>query len=157
MTQPGVVHSVAMESGGIEELSLAQRLPGYLKSFGLGLAISAGLGAVIGVLSSARLFAAVGYTILFYGIVLLMAGGTAGGGYRNLTLGSVEALFGARSSVDDDLEAPDPDDAGNEKPRDPLARLRAGLRPEANPRAFWQVVGGFGYLAIGLGIVIAIG
>ena len=146
-----------MNNNGVEELSLAERMPGYIKSFGLGLVTSAGFGALIGLLSSARLLAAVGYTVLFYGIVLLMAGGTSGGGYRNLTLGSVEALFGARSTVDDDLEAPDADHADRDKPRDPLARLRAGLRPEANPRAFWQVVGGFGYLAIGLGIVIAIG
>ncbi len=142
-----------MDADKPEELPLSQRMPGYLKSFGLGLVLSAVAGGLIGLLSSSRVLVAVGYTILFYGIILLMAGGTSGGGYRNLTLGSVEALFGARSTVDDDLSAPDADNA--EKPRDPMARLRAGLRPEANPRAFWQVIGGFGYLAIGLGIVVA--
>ena len=32
--------------------------------------------------------------------------------------------------------------------------MRQGLRPEANPRAFWQVVGGGLYVGIGLLIVI---
>jgi undecaprenyl pyrophosphate phosphatase UppP len=36
---------------------------------------------------------------------------------------------------------------------DPMDRLRKGLRPEANARAFWQVIGGVLYIAIGIGIV----
>ena len=39
------------------------------------------------------------------------------------------------------------------KRQDPMERLQKGLRPEANPRAFWQVVGGVLYIAVGIAIV----
>jgi hypothetical protein len=31
-----------------------------------------------------------------------------------------------------------------------MERLRKGLRPQANPTAFWQVIGGIAYLVVGV-------
>ena len=36
---------------------------------------------------------------------------------------------------------------------DPRERLRKGLRPKANPTAFWQVVAGFAYVGIGVALL----
>ena len=43
------------------------------------------------------------------------------------------------------------------KKRDPMARLRRGLRPQANPTAFWQVIAGFVYIGIGVGLSLLLG
>ena len=75
-------------------------------------------------------------------IGLLLAGGATGGGYTHLGLGAAAAVVGGRQRHDEDY-----DDAevrrGALKRVSPTDRLRRGLRPERNPRAFWQVVAGF--------------
>lgn len=134
------------------ELSLAQRMPGYLMAFAAGLGVTVLLGIVIGMLSDAGVGEAAAYTVILYGVLLLLIGGAAGGGYTNLGLGAVEALVGGRNRVGEDADDPDVR-TGRLPTRDPMERLRRGLRPAANPDAFWKVVGGFAYLAIGLGLL----
>lgn len=131
------------------ELSLRDRIPEYLAVFGVGLGAAVVVGAVVGVLSSAGFASAIGYTVVMLGVVFLLAGGASGGGYTNIGIGAVGSMFGGRGRPDEDVESPEARRGGVPK-MDPRERLRRGLRPEANPRAFWQVIGGFGYLAVGL-------
>lgn len=139
---------------GIEEapLSLRDRLPDYLATFGIGLAAASGVGIVIWLISDIKISSTIGYTTILYGVVLLLAGGASGGGYANLGIGAVGSMFGGRRLDDSEpgLESP----GQNRKRVDASQRLARGLRPEANPRAFWQVIGGLVYIAIGLAVVI---
>ena len=134
-----------------ESLPLRDRLPDYGAVFGIGLAGCVGVGLVIWLISDVSLASSVGYTIILYGIVLMLAGGATGGGYTNLGMGAVGAMFGTRRA--DETDEVGTTWSGREKV-DPSERLARGLRPEANPRAFWQVMGGIAYVALGLVIVI---
>ena len=133
-------------------LTLRERMPDYLATFSVGLAVAVLIGLVIWAISDVSLASSVGYTIILYGVVLLLAGGATGGGYTNLGLGAMGALFGTRRSD----EAQDEVDVSSSASRhtESQNRLRRGLRPEANPRAFWQVIGGGLYVAVGLVIVV---
>lgn len=137
-------------------LPLRDRMPDYLAIFGVGLLAAAALGGLIGGLSAAPLASAVGYSIIGLGVVLLLAGGSAGGGYTNIAVGAIGTLFGGRGRIDEDVDDPDVRRGGLPK-TDPMERLRKGLRPEANPRAFWQVIGGFAYIALGVIVVEYLG
>lgn len=138
-----------------EPLPLRDRLPDYAAVFGIGLAGSAVVGGIIAVIWKTNLGAAVGYTIVMYGVILLLAGGATGGGYTNLGVGAVGALFGTRRTdeAEDDMNPR----AGQRPKNDPRERLRKGLRPEANPRAFWQVMAGVSYIVIGVLIAANLG
>ena len=127
------------EPEGIEaRLALADRMPDYLVTFGLGLGATIVIGFVIWAISDVSLASGVGYTIILYGVILLLAGGATGGGYTNLSVGAVGAMFGTRRT---DEEQEELDQAWGKGTRmDAQERLRRGLRPEANPRAFWQVI-----------------
>lgn len=139
-------------SGGTDELlPLRDRLPDYGAVFGIGLAGCLAVGVVIWLISDVSLASSVGYTVILYGIVLMLAGGATGGGYTNLGMGAVGALFGTRRA--DETDEVGTTWSGREKV-DPSERLARGLRPEANPRAFWQVVGGLTYVGLGLAVVI---
>ena len=133
-------------------LSLRDRLPDYLATFGIGLAVSFGIGGIIWLISDIKISSTIGYTTILYGVVLLLAGGASGGGYANLGIGAVGSMFGGRR-----LDDAENDTGGAQQGRtrmDSRERLSKGLRPEANPRAFWQVIGGMAYIAIGLAAVI---
>ncbi len=133
-------------------LPLRERMPDYAAVFGVGFLGAAGVGLFVSLISDAALASAIGYTVILYGVILLLAGGATGGGYTSLGIGAMGALFGTRRAdeAQDEIE-----ESWGAKPRkDPQERLREGLRPEANPRAFWQVVGGGLYVGIGLLIVI---
>lgn len=140
------------KSGGlVEDLSLRERFPLYVKAFGLGVVSTFVVGVILWLVTSFRFEHAIGYTWVFSGVTLLLVGGARGGGYTNLSLGAAEALVGGRNRMDDDYE----EDAelrrgGAMKRRDPMARLRRGLRPPPNPTAFWQTIAGF--LLIGMGL-----
>jgi hypothetical protein len=135
-----------------DSLPLRDRLPDYAIVFAVGIAACAVIGFVIWAISDVVLSSAIGYTIILYGVILMLAGGASGGGYTNLGVGAVGALFGTRRADEAQDEI---DEAWNGKHRvSPQDRLRAGLRPEANPRAFWQVSGGLINVAVGLFIVI---
>jgi hypothetical protein len=137
-----------------EALSLRDRLPDYAAVFGVGVAACVATGVVVWAISDVTLVSAIGYTLILYGVVLMLAGGASGGGYTNLGVGAVGALFGTRRADEAQDEigvAPD-----GRRRIDPQDRLRRGLRPEANPRAFWQVIGGLANVALGLAIVMAL-
>ncbi len=138
--------------GTDDPLPLIDRLPDYLATFAIGLAASLGVGLIVWFVSDVSLASSVGYTIILYGVVLLLAGGASGGGYTNLGVGAVGAMFGTHRT-DEAYEELD-DSRGGSPRMDSRERLARGLRPEANSRAFWQVIGGGIYVAIGLMIVI---
>ncbi|MDX1690811.1 MAG: hypothetical protein R3290_07295 [Acidimicrobiia bacterium] len=136
---------------------LAERFPGYLAAFGMGGAGAVGVGLVVFWLSSLSFVSSIAYTFVALGTLLLLVGGASGGGYTNIGLGAVEALVGGRNRSADDFEDDDVRRGDITKKRDPMARLRKGLRPEANPTAFWQIVAGFLYIAAGAAIVFNFG
>ncbi|MFQ5555012.1 MAG: hypothetical protein ACE5GC_06550 [Acidimicrobiia bacterium] len=135
----------------MHDLPLRERLPEYGAVFGAGLAAAIVVGALIG-LSSVPLGDAIGYTIVMLGVVMLLTGGASGGGYTNMGIGWIGSLFGSRVRPDDDFEDADVR-RGRRAVVDPRERLRKGLRPQANPRAFWQVIGGFAYIAVGIALL----
>jgi len=128
-------------------LPLRDRIPEYVTVFAVGFAISAIVGIVIGLFIGGSIWGAIGYTVMLLGIVMMLAGGASGGGYTHLGAGAIGAAFSGRRTDEDDGMS----ETGGGK--DPMERLRKGLRPEANPRAFWQVVGGILYIAVGVAIV----
>jgi len=135
----------------VEEESLRERFPTYVKVFILGLAAAAVVGLMVYGVTSMALGKAVGYSWIATGTFLLLVGGAKGGGYSNISIGALGALAGGRNRSDDDYE----EDAELRTERfgrrqDPMARLRKGLRPAPNPTAFWQVIAGLGYFAAGL-------
>lgn len=98
--------------------------------------------------------AAAGYAGIVLGTFLLLAGGARGGGYTNMGIGALEAVIGGRNRAHDDFEGDADQRHGRVMARrDPMERLRRGLRPAANPTAFWQSVAGFGYLTLGLAAI----
>lgn len=130
---------------------LRERLPDYLATFGIGLVVSSVIGLIFWLITDTPLASSVGYTVILYGVVLLLAGGASGGGYTHLGMGAMGALFGTRR-----VDEPQPE-ADSSFKLTPQERLEKGLRPGANPRAFWQVIGGALYIAIGLLILTTSG
>jgi hypothetical protein len=101
---------------------------------------------------------AIGYATIGVGTLLLLVGGARGGGYTNLGLGAIEAVAGGRNRTDDDYEEDEELRRGAVmKRRDPMERLRKGLRPSANPSAFWTSVAGGLYVLLGAGCTIWFG
>ncbi|MDJ0954578.1 MAG: hypothetical protein QNJ81_12950 [Acidimicrobiia bacterium] len=137
-------------------LPLRDRFPDYLATFGILWAAIVATGLVIGVFTAASLVEGVAYVALATGIALMLAGGASGGGYTSLGMGAAGAIFGSRQRHDDEF-----DDAevrrGRLKRVSAQDRLRRGLRPEKNPRAFWQVIAGFINLAASMGLLMAFG
>lgn len=131
-------------------LTLRDRIPEYLTVFAVGLAASAGVGLLVGLIFGQGIWNGVGYTIVVYGVVMLLAGGASGGGYTHLGAGAIGAAFGGRRTDD---EGSEDQQRRTGQRKDPMERLRKGLRPEANPRAFWQVIAGAVYIAIGIAII----
>lgn len=107
--------------------------------FGLGLAAAGAAGFVIGTLSSSSMGSAVGYTLVGFGVVWLLAGGLSGGEYTGLGIGRGIGRRNYMLNDDDDSV---------------IGELRQGYRPEANPRAFWQVIAGGLYVVIGLAVIV---
>ena len=128
---------------------LRDRIPNYAVAFGIGSAVGAVIGVIVAAFTGGGLVNGVGYGIIMWGVILLLVGGTAGGGYANMGVGAAQSLFGGRTRYDDDVDDPDVR-RGRIKKVDPRERLRKGLRPPANPTAFWQVIGGFAALALGV-------
>ena len=139
-------------------LPLGERLVQYAKLFLAGALVIAAIGAIVGAVGSPSIPVAIGYTAVFVGVVMLLAGGASGGGYANLGMGIVDRLA---DNAKRDRSEYQPDDATPVRRskryaveeergrRDPMERLRKGLRPEKNPTAFWTVIGGFVYIALG--------
>lgn len=128
---------------------LRQRLPAYAVVFAVGLGVCLVLGSIWGLLTDASMVEGISWTSMLYGVVLLLIGGTTGGGYANLGLGAFGSIFGGRQNYDEDVTDEDIRQ-GRVKRRDPRERLRKGLRPPPNPTAFWQVIGGLAYIGVGV-------
>lgn len=137
-------------------LPLRDRLPDYLAVFGIGWAAIIVFGSAIGLFTTASIVEGVSYVAMASAVLLLLTGGASGGGYTSLGLGAAGALFGARHRHDDDFDDSDVR-RGELKRVNAQERLRRGLRPEKNPRAFWQVVAGFVNLCAGLGLLVMFG
>jgi hypothetical protein len=105
-----------------------------------------------GALASPGAVTIVAYTFLAGALVLLLTGGATGGGFANMGVGAIGTLFGGHTRPGDDYDDPAVR-RGLPGSTDPRERLRKGLRPEANPRAFWQVVAGLCYVAIALAML----
>ncbi len=130
---------------------LSERMPQYLAVFGIGGAAAVVVGLIVFAVSDVSFVNSIGYTFIALGTLLLLMGGARGGGYSNLGLGAIEAVVGGRNRSDDDYGGDDDLRRGRVmKRRDPMERLRRGLRPEKNPTAFWQIIAGFGYIAAGM-------
>lgn len=133
-------------------------MPDYLALFGLGIAGCLITGLIVVVVSPNSFAAGFGYAMIGLGVILVLAGGVAGGGYANLGVGAIGTMFGSDiraqpgSATEDDPEEVRKEVFGRRG--NPRERLRKGLRPEANPRAFWQVIGGSAYFALGTAIVL---
>ena len=129
---------------------LGERLPVYLKLFGIGcVGILVGAMVIFG-LSSLRIEHAIGFTAIFTGATLLLLGGARGGGYSNIAIGATGALVGGRNTMDDPTDDTDYRRGRAMKRRDPMERLRRGLRPPPNPSAFWMTLAGLLYMALGV-------
>ena len=117
------------------ELSLRDRMPDYLAIFGAG-AAGALVVALVATLFGPTFRNSFVNILIGYTVLLFLMGGTAGGGYSNLGLGALAAVSrrGRGAETLDD-------------------RLRRGLRPERNPRAFWQVIAGLCYLGIAVAVL----
>ena len=130
---------------------MRERLPDYAGVFVLGLAASALAGILYSVVFDSKMTSSVGNVIMFYGVILMFIGGATGGGYTSIGAGAARALFTTRTAIDDPIDEPREVDPIPGKPvrMDPREQMRQGLRPEANPTSFWQVIGGISYLIIG--------
>ena len=140
---------------------LRERIPGYLMAFGLGLALTALVGLLWSGATRASLIEGIAYTWQMWGVVLLLVGGATGGGFANISLGSAGTLFGGRTMDVEELRTAQSSGqstvtAGGRR-RDPMERLKERLRPEANPTAFWQVIGGVAYIATGIALLTILG
>jgi len=137
-----------MDATPAAEPALRERLAGYLVAFGIGLAVGAAVGVIVWLATAARLSDAVGYTYCALGAVLLLVGGVRGSGYSRPSPGGRAALGGGLGAAWEAAgrrgEAIDP------VRLDPRERRRRRLMAPANPAAFWQVVAGCAYLAIGV-------
>lgn len=137
---------------------LRERMPGYLLAFGIGAGFAGLVGLIAWLATSAGLTTCLGYAFIGLGTLLLLVGGARGGGYTNLGIGAVEALVGGRNRTDDDYVSDEELRRGAVmKKRDPMERLRRGLRPAANPTAFWQVIAGLAYAGIGVALTLLAG
>lgn len=130
-------------------LPLRERLPDYVKTWLIGGAISAAAGVVFGLLADPSVISGASYGVLLLGVVFLLIGGVTGGGYNSLGVGAFGTLFGSGARQDESVDRADAR-MGRRVRRDPRQRLKEGLRPAANPSAFWQVIGGFAYIAVAI-------
>jgi hypothetical protein len=133
---------------------LRERFSGYLVAFCLGLAAGGVLGVVIWLATSARLIDTVGYTYSALGALLLLVGGVRGSGY-------LSPAAGAPGSPTERGDGPAREGAadpwrmvGRRGGLDAVERRRRRLLAPANPAAFWQVVAGCAYLAVGVVLTV---
>ena len=134
---------------------LSDRFPRYVASFSVMIVAAIVIGLLVAAFTSVEVASGVGYGMIFLGIGMMALGGSQGGGYANLGVGAVGMLFGTRRH-DEDFSDPSVR-RGTPTRVDPRERLRKGLRPEANPSAFWLVIGGLVAVGAGLGFLMNFG
>lgn len=166
VTDPRRLDAVA-EAMSRHTARLRYRLPDYGVVFLVGALAIAGLGAAVGALVGASLPASIGWTAMSIGVALASAGAVAGGGYGNLGIGDGIGRMTAHSSRD--FRFGETTEGTAAAPRvskrygvgaeagygaDLLGGLRLTHRPGKNPSAFWTVVAGGLYTAIGAWLVL---
>ncbi|MCP3998319.1 MAG: hypothetical protein GY722_25135 [bacterium] len=137
-------------------LPLRDRMPDYLATFGILWAAIVATGLAVALFTSASVVEGVGFIALAVAVGLMLAGGASGGGYTSLGLGAAGAMLGGRQRHDEDYEDADVR-RGRLKRVNTEQRLRRGLRPEKNPRAFWQVIAGLVTFAIAMALLMLFG
>jgi len=115
-------------------LPLRARLPEYLALFAFGFVGASTVGWLVWLIFSVPMAAAVGYTLFALGVFCLLGGGAAGGEYK--TLGFGQGVGRVKHMIDED--------------RNVLEDLRSAHRPGRNPAAYWMVLAGILYTAIGV-------
>ncbi|NNF68451.1 MAG: hypothetical protein HKN01_01655, partial [Acidimicrobiia bacterium] len=105
-------------------------------------------GIVWSLLSGASVAEATAWSSWILGTVMLLLGGTSGSGLSRMSSEDYGIHYGRRHGHGFD-------DTEGEilRAEDLKERLRRGLRPEANPTAFWQVVGGLAVIGFGLAVL----
>ena len=114
-------------------------MPEYVALFGLGLVGGLVVGGLVGLVFDVQMAEAVGYTFFALGLFCLLGGGATGGEYKALGLG--QGAGRVKHIIDEDPNV--------------LQDLRGARRPGRNPAAFWMVIAGGLYAAVGL--IIAVG
>jgi len=147
---------------------LRERMPEYLAKFSLGVAGCAALGLIFVWASDASFAQGFGYAMVGLGAIFLLSGGVAGGGvgggYSNMGgsagEGAQGATFDHASRYQAGAAAHDDRDVLRQQMfgafGDPRERSRKRLRREVNPQAFWHVVAGFSYFALGGALVLSL-
>ncbi len=115
-------------------LPLRARMPEYAALFATGLVATAAVGGLIGLLFNVPLATTMGYSFFGIGLICVLGGGAAGGDYKSLGLG--QGAGRVKFVYDEDPHA--------------IEDLRSARRPGRNPPAFWLIIAGFLYGAIGL-------
>ena len=124
---------------------LRERFPRYFAAFSVGVAVAALVGLLWGLSTATTIPDAIAYSWMLTGTGLLLIGGATGGGYNRLPTWAVASRRKARERETGRPSDEDDDDSISE-------RLRRELRPGPNPKAFWQVIGGFAYIGIGVAL-----
>ena len=125
---------------------LRDRLPTYLSWFVVEVGLGFLLSIVVRWLTDATWTEALAYSLLGIGAVSLLMGGMSGGGF--VTAGNYGINYGRRhnqgwNSTRGEIA----------RAQDLRDRMRRRLRPEANPTAFWQVVGGIALIGLGAAVL----
>jgi len=136
---------------------LPERLPGYLRAFALGLAGGGLVGVVIWLATSVGIADAIGYTYSGLGALLLLTGGIKGSGYASPAGQSGELPGGRGRGGAERPVAATPAPRAWPAGRDPVERRRRRITAAPDPAAFWQVVAGLVYLAVGVALTLAFG
>ena len=113
---------------------------GLLALFGAGLVGASAVGWLVGLVFSVPMAEAVGYTFFALGLFCLLGGGAAGGEYKALGLG--QGAGRVKHIIDEDPNV--------------MEDLRSARRPGRNPAAFWMVIAGVLYTAIGIFIAAGV-
>jgi len=139
---------------------LAERMAEYAALFAAGLGAAAAVAVLVVLFSSAGLFTSFGNTLIVLGGAMLLTGGIGGGGYSHLSAEAIDTVLGRTRRRGDAESAsgqePDPPPERHQPPPSSITERRGPPttgtqrgRHGPNPRAFWQVMAGFAYMAIG--------
>jgi hypothetical protein len=122
---------------------LRDRLPTYGRWFAVEVGAAAVVSMVVWWIADVTWLQAFSGSLIGLGVLSLLAGGASGGGY--VTAGTFGVNYGRRHD-----QGWNSTEAEIGRAQDLRGRLRSRLRPEANPTAFWQVMGGLALIGLGI-------
>ena len=125
---------------------LRDRLPTYLSWLVVEVGLAFVASIVVRWLTDVIWLEALAYSLMGIGALSLLVGGVTGGGF--VTAGNYGINYGRRhnqgwNSTQGEIA----------RAQDLRDRMRRRLRPEANPTAFWQVIGGITLIGLGLAVL----